>query len=50
MGSNYPDAAPFLAWRKAMSDEEWAAWGALDDDAWYARVKAEFGLEVRPVA
>ena len=45
-----PDAAPFLAWRKAMSDEEWAAWGALDDDAWYARVKAEFGLDVRPVA
>jgi len=27
-----------------------AAWGALDDDAWYARVKAEFGLDVRPVA
>jgi NAD(P)-dependent dehydrogenase (short-subunit alcohol dehydrogenase family) len=44
------DAAPFLAWRKAMSDEEWVAWGALDDDAWYARVNAEFGLDVRPVA
>ncbi len=31
-----------------MSDEEWVAWGALDDDAWYARVKEDFGLEVRP--
>lgn len=43
-----PDALPFLGWRKAMSDEEWVAWGALDDDAWYARVKADFGLDARP--
>jgi hypothetical protein len=45
-----PDAAPFLAWRQAMTDEEWVAFGALDDDAWYARVKADFGIDVRPYA
>ena len=43
-----PDAAPFLAWRKAMSDESWIDWGALADDEWYARVEAEFGLKARP--
>jgi NAD(P)-dependent dehydrogenase (short-subunit alcohol dehydrogenase family) len=43
-----PDAAPFLEYRKGMSDEEWVDWGALDDDAWYARVKADFGLDARP--
>jgi len=43
-----PDAAPFLAWRNAMSDEEWVDWGALDDDAWYRRVEADFGLDARP--
>lgn len=43
-----PDAAPFMAWREAMSDEEWVAWGALDDDAWYAAVQADFGLDARP--
>ena len=42
-----PDAEPFLAWRRSMSDEEWVAWGALDDDAWYARVQADFGLNAR---
>jgi NAD(P)-dependent dehydrogenase (short-subunit alcohol dehydrogenase family) len=42
-----PDAEPFLAWRKSMTDEEWVSWGALDDDAWYARVHADFGLDAR---
>lgn len=42
-----PDAEPFLAWRRAMTGEEWVAWGALDDDAWYARVQADFGLDAR---
>ncbi len=42
-----PDAAPFLQWRAAMSDEAWIEWGALDDDAWYDRVKAEFGIDAR---
>ena len=45
-----PDAAPFLGWRSSMNDEEWVAWGALDDDAWYDRVKADFGLDARPKA
>lgn len=43
-----PDAEPFMEWRRAMSDEEWIAWGALDDEAWYARVEADFGLDARP--
>jgi NAD(P)-dependent dehydrogenase (short-subunit alcohol dehydrogenase family) len=42
------DAAPFIAWRQAMSDEAWVAWGALDDDAWYAAVQADFGMDARP--
>jgi NAD(P)-dependent dehydrogenase (short-subunit alcohol dehydrogenase family) len=44
-----PDAEPFLGWRRAMSDEAWVEFGALDDDAWYDRVKTDFGLEARPV-
>ncbi len=43
-----PDAAPFIAWRQAMSDEEWVDWGALDDDTWYAAIQADFGLDARP--
>lgn len=42
-----PDAVPFLSWRAALTDEEWVDWGTLDDDAWYARVKADFGLDAR---
>ncbi len=45
-----PDAVPFLQWRMAMSDEEWVAWGALGDDAWYDRLKADFGMDARPNA
>ena len=45
-----PDAAPFLAWRAAMSDEQWIEWNALDDDAWYDRVLRDFGLDARPDA
>jgi NAD(P)-dependent dehydrogenase (short-subunit alcohol dehydrogenase family) len=43
-----PDAAPFLGWRGQMSDEAWVDFGALDDDAWYERVKADFGVDARP--
>ena len=43
-----PDAQGFLAWRAAMSDEEWINWGASDDDAWYARLLRDFGLDARP--
>ena len=42
-----PDAEGFLGWREEMSDEAWVDWGALDDDAWYDRVKADFGLDAR---
>jgi hypothetical protein len=31
-----------------MTDEQWVEWGALDDDAWYERVRADFGLDARP--
>jgi len=43
-----PDAEAFLGWRNSMSDEQWVEWGALDDDAWYARVLQDFGMDVRP--
>ncbi len=43
-----PDAAPFIAWRQAMSDEAWVDWGALDDDDWYAAVQSDFGMNCRP--
>lgn len=42
-------AAPFIEWRNGLSDEDWVAWGALEDDAWYDRVKADFGIDARPV-
>ena len=42
-----PDAAPFLGWRQSMSDEQWVDLGALDDNAWYDRVKADFGIDAR---
>ena len=45
-----PSAVPFLEWRKAMSDEEWVRWGALDDDAWYDRLKTDFGMDARSKA
>jgi NAD(P)-dependent dehydrogenase (short-subunit alcohol dehydrogenase family) len=45
-----PDAAPFVGWRRAMSDESWVDFGALDDRAWYDRVEADFGMNARPAA
>ena len=45
-----PDAEPFLAWRRSMSDEAWVAMGALEDEAWYARIEADFGMDARPRA
>lgn len=43
-----PDALPFLAWRKSMTDEEWVALHAADDDTWYKRVERDFGMDTRP--
>lgn len=41
-----PDAAPFLAWRAAMSDEEWIGFNTLDAERFRERVKQDFGLEL----
>ena len=43
-----PDALPFLGWRQSMSDEAWISLGSLDDDAWYKRVSADFGMAIHP--
>ena len=42
-----PDAAPFLGWRQSMSDEEWIDFGGSDDATWLARVKADFGMDLK---
>jgi NAD(P)-dependent dehydrogenase (short-subunit alcohol dehydrogenase family) len=42
-----PDAAGFIAWRSAMTDEQWIDWSAQHDDAWYDQVQREFGLDAR---
>lgn len=43
-----PDAVPFLKWRESMSDEEWVALNAADDDTWYQRMERDFGMAIRP--
>ncbi len=43
-----PDAEPFLGWRRGMSDEAWVELGGLDDEAWYARIERDFGMDPRP--
>jgi NAD(P)-dependent dehydrogenase (short-subunit alcohol dehydrogenase family) len=43
-----PDAAPFLAWRRSMTDEEWVDLHAADDETWYGRMERDFGLAIRP--
>jgi len=42
-----PDAEPFLAWRAAMTDEEWIDFNALDSEGFRKRVKADFGLDLK---
>lgn len=42
-----PDAAPFLAWRASMTDEQWVEWNAADDETWYTNVEQTFGLDAR---
>lgn len=41
-----PDAAPFLAWRASLSDEEWVTFNSLDAQAYKEAVKASFGMDV----
>src|ERR1700683_1538 len=43
-----PDAQGFLDWRKSMTDEQWVALHASDDDTWYARIEKDFGMDTRP--
>ena len=41
-----PDAAPFLAWRAAMSDEDWIGFNTLGAEQFRERVKQDFGMEL----
>jgi hypothetical protein len=41
------DAEPFIAWREAMTDEQWVDWNALSDDDWCKSVKQDFGLDAK---
>jgi NAD(P)-dependent dehydrogenase (short-subunit alcohol dehydrogenase family) len=43
-----PDAAPFLQWRRQMTDEEWVDLNASDDETWYRSLERDFGLDARP--
>jgi NAD(P)-dependent dehydrogenase (short-subunit alcohol dehydrogenase family) len=43
-----PDAESTIAWRLAMSDEEYVDLNAADDDTWYARMERDFGASLRP--
>jgi NAD(P)-dependent dehydrogenase (short-subunit alcohol dehydrogenase family) len=43
-----PDAIPFLQWRSRMSDEEWVAYNASDDETFYQNFERDFGLDARP--
>jgi NAD(P)-dependent dehydrogenase (short-subunit alcohol dehydrogenase family) len=43
-----PDAEPTIAWRMAMSDEEYVDMNAADDDTWYARMELDLGAPIRP--
>ena len=42
-----PDSAPFLEWRKSMTDEQWVDWNAANDEDWYKAVAQDFGLNAR---
>jgi NAD(P)-dependent dehydrogenase (short-subunit alcohol dehydrogenase family) len=43
-----PDAAAFVGWRAAMTDEQWVDWNAQVDETWYEQVQRDFGLNARP--
>ena len=43
-----PDAAPFLAWRASMTDEEWVELNAAPDQVWYDRMAKDFGIQLAP--
>lgn len=41
------DAVPLLSWRASLSDEDWIAVGALDEETWIAGM-VQIGMDVRP--
>jgi NAD(P)-dependent dehydrogenase (short-subunit alcohol dehydrogenase family) len=43
-----PDAAPFIAWRQSLTDEQWTDLYSSDDDTWYEHILRDFGLDTRP--
>lgn len=44
-----PDARPFIAWRRMLTDEEWIErHGEPDDEVWADRIKQESGVDMRP--
>jgi NAD(P)-dependent dehydrogenase (short-subunit alcohol dehydrogenase family) len=43
-----PDAAPFLQWRRQMTDEQWVDLNGSDDETWYRNLQRDFGLDARP--
>ncbi len=42
-----PDAAGFLAWRAALSDDQWTEWNSAPEADWLAGVKRDFGLDIK---
>jgi hypothetical protein len=38
---------PFVGWRQSMTDEQWIDLGAMEDDDWYDRIQADFGIDAR---
>ncbi len=42
-----PDSVPFLQWRAGMTDEAWVDWASVSDPEWIARVKKDFGLDIK---
>jgi len=42
------DVPGVLAWRAALSDEQWVGFSAQEDDSWYRQVQREFGMDIKP--
>jgi NAD(P)-dependent dehydrogenase (short-subunit alcohol dehydrogenase family) len=42
-----PDAIPFLEWRAGMTDEEWVALHASDDETWNNRMQRDFAPDAK---
>jgi NAD(P)-dependent dehydrogenase (short-subunit alcohol dehydrogenase family) len=41
-----PDAAPFLAWRSTLTDEQWVDYWAQSDTDWCAAIRRDLGMEI----